>query len=363
MAVAVKRTGDAEYGRYIKALICGFPGSGKTILSSTFVNPFYASAEGGLMSIADRNVPYIEIKSSSDLLAFKHAVDQDPKTREEILGFPVDTVVIDTIDEIQGILIRERIEEQKKEAMQLQDWGWLGEQMKAIIRGFRNLPMNVVFTCHLKESQDSDSGRVWMEPGLQGAIAGQIPAAVDLALLLKTTTVAAVENGQAVKRSVRLLVSQPDAQHRWIKDRSGKLPTEMEVDFESDYKRIFEYIYGGLDVLPPESEVVSEVKTVPSGDAGGGVLEAETSSEPTVVDSDSFVDEMKEQVSELSQASVVNASPQEPTVVEPAAAEAKTDALVCEECGVEVDRDRADISRIRFRRVLCLEDFKAEGRK
>ncbi len=327
-----------------------------TLLSSTFVNPFYASAEGGLMSIADRNIPYIDIKTSADLLAFKHAVDQDPKTRQAVLGFPVDTVVVDTIDEIQRILIRERLEEQKKESMALQDWGWLGEQMQAIIRGFRNLPLNVVFTCHLKESQDSDSGRVWMEPGLQGAIAGQIPAAVDLALLLRTTTVAAVEDGQAVKRFVRLLVSQPDAQHRWIKDRSGKLPPEIEVDFESDYKRIFEYIYGDLDTETiPEPTIVSEVKTVTSEtELPDGPPDVTPEVPTTVVTSDPA--ELEEpQVTESSSI----AKQMEETVVEAP----KEAVLVCEECGVEVDKDRADISRIRFRRVLCLEDFKAEGRK
>lgn len=352
MSLSVKRTGNAEYGRYIKALICGFPGSGKTLLSSTFVNPFYASAEGGLMSIADRNVPYIDIKSSTDLLAFKHAVDQDPKTRQEILGFPVDTVVIDTIDEVQRILIRERLEEQKKEAMQLQDWGWIGEQMAAIIRGFRNLPLNVVFTCHLKETTDSDSGKVWMEPGLQGAIAGQIPAAVDLALLLRTTTVAAVEDGQAIKKFVRLLVTQPDSQHRWVKDRSGKLPPEVEVDFESDYKRLYEYIYGDLDTdVEPEPEVVSQVEPPANPEPLTSNESTTVVSEPDVADETSLVTEPK-----------TIAKQPETTVVD-TPAPPKKDALVCEECGVEVDQDRADISRIRFRRILCLEDFKAEGRK
>lgn len=41
----IRRTGADDYGKYVKALICGEPGSGKTLISSTFPNPLYASAE------------------------------------------------------------------------------------------------------------------------------------------------------------------------------------------------------------------------------------------------------------------------------------------------------------------------------
>lgn len=150
--IQVKRTGMREYGMYMKALIVGPPGSGKTLTSSTWKNPIIASAEGGLMSIADRSTPYVEITSGEDLFQLKMLLENDPEIREEHLGFPVDTVIIDTIDEIQKILIRERLESTHNESMQLQDWGWLGEQMRAIIRGYRNLDLNVVMTCFAGET-------------------------------------------------------------------------------------------------------------------------------------------------------------------------------------------------------------------
>lgn len=372
MSLNIRRTGDANYGRYIKALIAGPPGSGKTLISSTFPNPFYASAEGGLMSIADRQIPYAEITSSTDLLAVKTMMDQDPITREKLLGFPVDTIVIDTIDEIQRLLIRERLDEQKKEAMQLQDWGWIGEQMSSIVRGFRNLSMNVIFTVHVKEQQDGDTGRVWIEPGLQGAIAKQIPGAVDLALFLKSTTVAAVENGQAVRKFVRLLVTQPDVQHDWIKDRSGKLPPEFVVNFEDDYKRMAELIYGGLEDLSAQEDVVSNVETVLSGmiDSREPV--------PTVGTEGVVITPAKTTINEQDpgpaplrvveeMVSVVSNGPEfpvaAPTVVEEVPVVAAGDVLTCVECGIEVDRDRADLSKIRTRKILCLEDMRAYLKK
>jgi hypothetical protein len=75
------------------------------------------------------------------------------------------------------------------------------------------------------------------------------------------------------------------------------------------------------------------------------------------------VDELKPQVSEVPPESTPSGAATEATTVDPdtssAPADTKPGALVCEECGVEVDQDRADISKIRCRRILCLEDMRA----
>ena len=71
MAFKVRTTGASDYGRYIKMLVAGNPGAGKTLLASTALNPIYASAEGGLMSIADKGLPYVEIEKIDDLLELK----------------------------------------------------------------------------------------------------------------------------------------------------------------------------------------------------------------------------------------------------------------------------------------------------
>jgi hypothetical protein len=344
--IKVQRTGASDYGRFIKALICGSPGAGKTLISSTFPNPMYASAEGGLMSIADRNIPYVKVESSHDLLAVKHAVDQVPAVREQLLGFPVDTVVIDTIDEVQRILIRERLEETKKDSMSLPDWGWLGEQMQAIIRGFRNLDLNVVFTCHMKEVQDNDSGRVWFEPGLQGAISKQISAYVDLALLLRSQTRTKVIDNTATQVQERMLVTRPDVAHEWVKDRSGKLPTEIEVNFLDDYDRLADLIFGKIDLLPVQEPVVI---ATPAEDPEPTVVE-EPVAAPVVMEN--VVNEV------VGQPRVVPVLPNNSTVNVEApllSAEKTEEVRVCDECGVEVGADQADLSKIRFRKVLCRE--------
>lgn len=279
-----------------------------TIFSSTFKNPLYASAEGGLMSIADRGIPYVEINSTVELLAIKNSLDQDAETRKQILGFPVDTLVIDTIDEVQRIMKNERLKSTGNTIMQIQDWGWLSEQMRTMVRSFRNMPLHVVFTCHLKEVCDNDTGRIWYAPDLEGSIGGQIPGFVDLALVIDSRTETVTSPKSVLKVQKRRLLTSPTAQYPFLKDRSGKLGTELEVNFIDDFDRINNLIFGGLQLKEEEAIIIESPKTIV-----GGVGDKDLSSE-----------EIQEK------------SP-----------------VTCEECGGEADKNTIKYSKVKYRKILC----------
>ena len=51
----------------IKMLVYGAAGTGKTCLIPTLPSPVILSAEGGLLSISDHNIPFIEVKSMDTL--------------------------------------------------------------------------------------------------------------------------------------------------------------------------------------------------------------------------------------------------------------------------------------------------------
>ena len=51
----------------IKMLVYGAAGTGKTFLIPTLPSPVILSAEGGLLSISDHNIPFVEIKSMETL--------------------------------------------------------------------------------------------------------------------------------------------------------------------------------------------------------------------------------------------------------------------------------------------------------
>lgn len=386
MTLHIRRTGASDYGQYTKVLICGDPGAGKTLISSTWPNPIYASAEGGLMSIASRNIPYINVRSINDLLKLKVILDNDAETRKDLLGFEVETLVVDTIDEIQRIMIRERLEEMRRDTLQLQDWGYIGEQMSAMIRGLRNLDLHVVFTCHLKETTDNESGRVYFKPGMQGQFADQIPAQVDLAVLLKAYTTNAVVDNKPVKVTNRVLQTVPDANHPWIKDRSGKLPPELEVTFNGDYETINELIFGNVSSLPENKvkEVQVEdpnkklappldpanaptmqppvgrkqptpTKPTPRAEAQPKPQPAEPKAEEPKVQPEEAVNE--DGVKVLNPDGFGLKYPLKPKPLGYG-----TD-LYCQKCGNEVETvEKTELSRIRFRKIFCSPCFEAARR-
>lgn len=263
MALVIRRTGSVDYGRFIKTLIVGPPGSGKTLLSSTYPEPFFASAEGGMMSIAKMGLPYTNIESIDQLFQLKKVLGESPKEIDRLLGAPVKTIIIDTVDEIQRIMIRERLDSKHAENIELKDWQYFGDVMAEIVRGFRNLDMNVVFTCHIKEAQEGDGGRTYFKPQLQGGFVDQMPAAVDLSLLLKEKLVAVQGEKGVEYKTVRTLQTFKDNQHDWIKDRSGKLPREFEVNFQDDYQRMYDTIFDGMEDLPEWEERTVEVEMPP----------------------------------------------------------------------------------------------------
>ena len=73
MTLKIKTTGLDDYidgSANIRLLVVGGPGAGKTRMSSFWPKPIYAACEAGVGSILDRNVPYVNVNSSNDMLDF-----------------------------------------------------------------------------------------------------------------------------------------------------------------------------------------------------------------------------------------------------------------------------------------------------
>lgn len=352
MGIEIFTTGSEDYGQYMKVLICGAPGSGKTLISSTFPNAFYASAEGGLMSVARRRVRGTNIRSSKDLQEVKSALDQPESVRAEMFGGPVDTVVIDTVDEIQRLLHKERMTAKRLESFDQASWGWLGEQMRAILRGFRNLEMNVVFTCHLKETVDQSTGQVFFKPALQGAVGDEIAQYMDLALLLRTELGTRIVGNTTERFEKRFLQTYKDSQHDWIKDRSGQLPGEVEVNFEDDYERLNAAIFGFVGKALEERTVLSLQQVVEDTssvrDLSEAAKAAESPNEVVEPEPSTIVPDVPD--------TVPDPEPVEPEAVSPEPKPATVEGQVfeCTECGSNFDSiDQKELSDIILRRVVC----------
>jgi DNA polymerase III delta prime subunit len=238
--------------QWLKLMIAGPPGVGKTLFASTFPHVCYADAEGRLLSVRKRKVKAVTITSIGVLDELRAALAQSPEVREKVLGAPVDTIVLDTVDEIARLIIKERLKAEKRETMAMADWGYLGDTLRSMLRGFRNLPLHVLLNVHLKSSEDSETGRVHWKPSIQGSVGDEIAAYVDESFLMVARPMTDPKTGDRVIS--RHLQTYPDAQHDWVKDHSGTLPQEFPVDFLTDYERLSQLIFGDVPAPVPASQ-------------------------------------------------------------------------------------------------------------
>lgn len=286
MAFSFRRTGDSDYPRFIKAVVQGAPKSGKTTFLSTFPNVVIADVEheqGGLMSIAHKNVPYVEIDTSHTLRTLKTILGDDSlraKAASQLGMSTIESVAIDTLDEFQRILKKERLEKTKGKDFKRDDWGWLLEEMRAIINGFVALPLNVVFTVHTKLSVIDEDTSI-MVPALQGAIGDELPGMVGFAL--ETTKRKAIDTKGNSFTQYQLQVEGDEKSPHLGNRAGGRLPRMIEPDFAVLHKAVYEGIqiaqtqnvdFDSGDTTPVSS---SDPAAAPSAPEQGA---SETSAQP-----------------------------------------------------------------------------------
>ena len=206
MAINVKTTGSLS-ANGVKVLVYGQAGAGKTSLVKTLPSPIVLSAEGGLLSIRDADIPYIEISDLDTLReAYAWLTSSDEAKRYQ-------SVALDSISEIAEVVLNA---EKKVTKDPRQAYGAMQEQMADIIRAFRDLPgKHVYFSAKLEKTQD-ELGRVLYAPSMPGNKTGQsLPYFFDEVLALR------VER-DAEGATQRALMCDTDG--LWLaKDRSGKL--------------------------------------------------------------------------------------------------------------------------------------------
>jgi phage nucleotide-binding protein len=176
MAVNIQSTANVAASG-VKILTYGQAGAGKTVLAATLPNPIILSAEGGLLSIADKELPYIEI-NSMDELRDTYAWLKDSDEAKQF-----DSVALDSISEVAEVCLAH---EKKNNKDPRAAYGEMQTTMAEAIRSFRDLTgKHVYMSAKLEKSQD-ETGRMLYAPSMPGNKAGQaLPYAFDIVAALR----------------------------------------------------------------------------------------------------------------------------------------------------------------------------------
>lgn len=213
MAIKLISTRDAARLQGVKVLVYGPSGSGKTRLCSTIENPIIISAEAGLLSLRDYDLPVIEVSTIADVMAAYEYL----QTEE---GQQFDWICLDSVSEIAEVVLAN---EKRATKDPRQAYGALFDHMAGLIRAFRDLPRHVYMSAKQDRSRDDLSGTMLYGPAMPGQRLGQnISYWFDEVFALRVER----DDEGAV---VRFLQTQPDLAYQ-AKDRSGSLEQFMPPD-------------------------------------------------------------------------------------------------------------------------------------
>lgn len=205
-------------------LIYGDPGSGKTHLAGTcqdvpnMADVHVFNIDGGIMTLASRgDIHATDIHSVNDLEQelFK-IVSGDEKYKN------TKTVVIDNITELQTLALEQittdELQTRRKknknytvDEVYLEDYGKAGKQLARVLRGFRDLPIHVIYIAHKKDKMRQGTNTLEeSKPNLTEKLGTAIMGYMDFVWYLYTAdeTVGDEEHGYW-SETHRYLLTQP----------------------------------------------------------------------------------------------------------------------------------------------------------
>ena len=213
--------------QHLKILVYGYPGVGKTVFAATANDDKRTSPallidlEGGTLSIADKNIDVVRVTE------FKQLSEVYQYLRN---GSHYKTVIIDSLTEVQKLNMYEILQQavaanpaRDPDIPRIDEWGKSVEQMRRLVRYFRDLPMHVIITALAQEVRDERDGNITVKPALPGRLSDEVSGFLDIVGYLGVLEKAVGEE----HRVIRQMLTRPMGKFI-AKDRSGKLDQFIE---------------------------------------------------------------------------------------------------------------------------------------
>lgn len=219
----MKITSTKDYlSQGVKVLVYSEAGVGKTVLCSTAPDPIILSAESGLLSLVEHDIPVIDIAS----LASLNEAYLWCKTSDESRGYQ--TICIDSLSDIAEVVLSEHMQKTKDGR---QAYGSMAEDVTRMIRKFRDIKgRHVYFTAKVKRVVDEASGITSYMPSVPGQMLLQnLPFFFDEVFVYQY---------KKVEKNLRRWL-QTEGDLRFVaKDRSGKLAKMEKPDLTHIFNKI-----------------------------------------------------------------------------------------------------------------------------
>lgn len=172
-----------ERSRWLKAIIYGMPGVGKTTLCASAPSPIIIDVEKGTKSLLldahFQGVRILEPKEFKDVDSLFWAIRNGK--------IECESIILDSISEFQRLHLDEiLIAENKKSSArnpylaQQQDYRLSTEMMRRHVLALRELPLHFLMTAHAVETPDDVTGVPSIRPSVTPKLAGTLVGMMDL---------------------------------------------------------------------------------------------------------------------------------------------------------------------------------------
>jgi phage nucleotide-binding protein len=221
-------------------LVYGDPGVGKTYFCGSaddvpaLRKVLILDVEGGTMSL-ELNYSNVDVVRITEFKVMQSIYDDLLRSADHGYG----CVVLDSLTEIQklsmaGIMKGASVEnpDMDPDMPRMRDWGKNIEQIRKLVRAFRDLPIPTLFTALAMDDKDNRTGNVQKKPSLSGKLANEAAGFVDIVGYLYVKDI----NSQQIRY---MLTSS--AEGIVAKDRSNRLPPLIESPTMSE---IYELVRG-----------------------------------------------------------------------------------------------------------------------
>lgn len=174
-----------ELLNWLNLLIYGEPGVGKTWLCGTAEDSkatspvLFLDVEGGVTTLRKRKgLDVVSVRTMEQIVSVHKELYTNP-------GY-YKTVVVDSLTELQKLDMREIMKEaanrnpnQDEDVPSMREWGKSGERIRRIVRAYRDLPMNTIFTAHTIIDKDANNATNYA-PSLPGKLRAELPGFLDI---------------------------------------------------------------------------------------------------------------------------------------------------------------------------------------
>jgi hypothetical protein len=218
MAISLRRTG-ALSAPFVKVLVPGESGAGKTRALAQLDDIVILSAEEGLLSIRDSDKPYITINGIDDLYEAYAWLTESAEARQ------FNAIGVDSLSEIAEVVLAAERKGGKGAKDPRAAYGEMQDKMAGIIRAFRDLPNRHVVMTAKVEKGATEMGELRYVASMPGKkLTADLPYYFDEVLVVRVH-----RTGETVER-----VFQCQDDGVWhAKDRSGRLDMWEPYDLKA----------------------------------------------------------------------------------------------------------------------------------